>query len=222
MTLKHDAVKERLIATTLDFMEKGGLEGVQARLVAKAVGISVGTIYNLFGSVDRLVLAANLRIYDHLNTLGETRMAEIDAALEKKIAAGTLADTPRNRTLERLLGLGATYIDFVAANSKRWAALLAYNRSRGEAISEDTLGHLNKLIDIVGSVVEDVPAWRTTKQRRLAGRALWSAVHGIVTTNYTGHGTAARQRTMDLITILLTTLVDGMYAEHRGAAVGGR
>src|SRR5688572_1620538 len=178
MTLKHDDVRERLIAKTLDLMEKGGLEGVQARIVAKAVGISVGTIYNLFGSVDRLVLAANLRIYEGLNALGEARMAEIDAALEKKIAAGTVADTPRNRTLERLLGLAATYIDFVSTNSRRWAALLAYNRSRGEATSEDTLGHLNKLIDIVGAVVADVPSWRTTRERRLAGRALWSAVHG--------------------------------------------
>ena len=211
MTLKHDDVRERLIGTTLEFMERGGLEGVQARLVAKAVGISVGTIYNLFGSIDRLVLAANVRIYEHLNALGEARMAEIDAALERKIAAGAISDTPRNRTLERLLGLGATYIDFVAANSKRWAALLAYNRSRGEAISEDTLGHLNKLMDIVGAVIADVPAWRTTRDRRVAARALWSAVHGIVTTNYTGHGTAARERTMELITVLLTTMVDGMY-----------
>lgn len=212
MTLEHEAVRERLIRTTLDLMEKGGLEGVQARLVAKAVGISVGTIYNLFGSVDRLVLAANLRIYEGLNALGEARMAEIDAALEQRIAAGTIADTPRTRTLERLLGLAATYIDFVSANSRRWSALLAYNRSRGEAISEDTLGHLNKLIDIVGAVVADVPAWRTTRDRRLAARALWSSVHGIVTTNYSGHGTAARERTMELITILLTTLVEGMYA----------
>src|SRR5262245_32672062 len=134
MTLKHDAVRERLIAETLDLMEKAGLEGVQARVVAKAVGISVGTIYNLFGRFDRLVLAANLRIYERLNALGEARMAEIDAALEAKIASGALADTPRNRTLERLLGLGETYIEFVAQNAKRWAALLAYNRSRGAAI----------------------------------------------------------------------------------------
>ena len=218
MTLEHDAVRERLIKTTLDLMETHGLEGVQARVVAKAVGISVGTIYNLFGSVDRLVLAANLRIYEGLNALGEARMAEIDAALDKKIAAGTLVDTPRNRTLERLLGLASTYIDFVSANARRWAALLAYNRSRGEAITEDTLGHLNKLIDIVGGVVADVPAWRTTRDRRLAGRALWSAVHGIVTTNYTGHGAAARQRTMELLTILLTTVVDGMYAGQGTAA----
>lgn len=212
MTLKHDDVRERLIGTTLEFMEREGLEGVQARLVAKAVGISVGTIYNLFGSIDRLVLAANVRIYEHLNTLGEARMTEIDATLEKKIAAGTIANTPRNRTLERLLGLGATYIDFVAANSKRWAALLAYNRSRGEAISEDTLGHLNKLMDIVGAVIADVPIWTSVRDRRIAARALWSAVHGIVTTNYAGHGTAARERTMELITVLLTTMVDGMYA----------
>ena len=77
MTLEHGAVRETLIKTTLDLMEKGGLEAVKARMVAKAVGVSVGTVYNLFGSVDRLVLAANLRIYQRLNDLGRTAMADI-------------------------------------------------------------------------------------------------------------------------------------------------
>src|ERR1700741_1829578 len=117
MTLEHTQVRETLIKTTLDLMEKGGLEGVQARLVAKAVGISVGTIYNLFGSVDRLVLAAKLRIYEHLNRLGETSMAEIETRIQHRIKTGKLADTARNRTLERLLGLSQVYIDFVASNS---------------------------------------------------------------------------------------------------------
>jgi AcrR family transcriptional regulator len=213
MTLEHAEVRETLIKTTLDLMEKGGLEAVKARLVAKAVGISVGTVYNLFGSVDRLVLAANLRIYEHLNTLGEASMAEIEERLRLKIATGKLADTPRDRTLERLLGLSQVYIDFVAANAARWTALLAYNRTRGGNISEDTLIHLNALMDIIGGVLREVPQWKTTKKRRLGARALWSAVHGIVTTNYFGgdRGTA-RERTMELITMLLTPTVDGLFA----------
>ena len=59
MTLKHDAVRDDLIRSTLSLMEQGGLEAVKARAVADAVGVSVGTVYNLFGNVDQLILTAN-------------------------------------------------------------------------------------------------------------------------------------------------------------------
>ena len=213
MTLEHSAVRENLIKTTLKLMEKGGLEAVKARLVANTVGVSVGTIYNLFGSVDRLVLAANARVYESLNEHGKASMALIEERIEREVAAGTLEDTPRNRTLVRLLGLSQTYIDFVAANANRWAALLAYNRAAGAAASDDTLMHLNALLDILGDALKPVPIWRSNRERRLAARALWSAVHGVVTMNFFGGDRAtARERTMELLTLLLTPMVDGMFA----------
>ncbi len=212
MTLEHGAVRERLVATTRKLMDKYGLEGVKARAVAEQAGVSVGTIYNLFGSFDRLILAANLKIYDDLRLLGAQRMVEIEALIGERIAGG-MADTPRNRMLQRLSGLADTYVDFVDANANSWSALLAFNRTRGDGGGEDNLEQLNGLIDIVGEVLAAAPAWQAPRERRLAGRALWSAVHGIVTTNFFGGDEAtARERTTTLLRLLLTTFVDGVFA----------
>ena len=70
MTLEHTAVREALIKSTLSLMQEGGLAAVKARAVADQAGVSVGTVYNLFGNVDQLMLAANLRIYDDLGAIG--------------------------------------------------------------------------------------------------------------------------------------------------------
>lgn len=217
MTLEHATVRETLVKTTLKLMEKGGLEGVKAREVARLSGVSVGTIYNLFGNFDVLILAANGKIYDDLGTLGQRRMAEIDAGIRARIASGKLADTPRNAMLERLLGLGDVYVDFVEGNASRWAALLAFNRTRGLNAGDANQRQLTTLIDIVGDVLADAPAWRTPAKRRLAARALWSAVHGIVTTNFFGGEEAtARERTQALLKLLLTAVVDGAFVVEAG------
>ncbi len=213
MTLEHRSVRENLIKTTLKLMEKGGLENVKARAVAELTGVSVGTIYNLFGNFDRLILSANSTIYAELAALGRERMARLEADIARRIASGKLADTAHDRMLERLLGLGEVYVEFVSAHAARWSALLAFNRTRGVRDSEENQQQLAVLIDIVGDVIGEAPAWRTAAKRRLAARALWSAVHGIVTTNYFGGDEAtARERTSGLLRILLTTIVDGAFA----------
>lgn len=214
MTLEHRSVRENLVKTTLKLMEKGGLESVKARAVAELTGVSVGTIYNLFGNFDRLILSANSTIYAELAALGRERMASIEAGIARRVASGKLPDTPQARMLERLLGLGEVYVDFVSANAARWSALLAFNRTRGVRDSEENQQQLAGLIDIVAAVIADAPAWPTAAKRRLAARALWSAVHGIVTTNYFGGEDAtARERTSALLRLLLTTLVHGAFAE---------
>jgi AcrR family transcriptional regulator len=212
MTLEHAAVREALIKSTLALMQEGGLAAVKARTVADQAGVSVGTVYNLFGNVDQLILAANLKIYEDLGALGAKRMVAIEADLQKRIKSGKLADTARERLHARLLGLAETYVDFISANANRWSALLAFNRTRAVGESQDNLQHLNALIDILGDVLKEAPRWRTPAERRLAGRALWSAVHGIVVTSYFGDDKPARQRTMALLELLLATIADGAFA----------
>src|SRR3569623_1409662 len=130
--------------------------------------VLVGTVYNLFGNVDQLILAANLRIYDELGSVGAKRMVAIEADLQKRIKAGKVDDTPRERLYARLLGLAETYVEFVSANANRWSALLAFNRTRAVGESEDNLQHLNALIDVLGDVLKESPRWATATERRLA------------------------------------------------------
>jgi AcrR family transcriptional regulator len=212
MTLEHGAVRDALITETLKLMEKGGLDTVKARVVAQLGGVSVGTIYNLFGNFDGLILAANRKIYEELGALGVGRTMAVEAEIRRKIAAGELPDTARARTMARLRGLAEAYVDFVAANANRWSALLAFNRTRAMRGNAENLEQLNSLIDLVGNVLGEVPRWRTAEERRYAARMLWSAVHGIVTMNFFGGDEAtARARTSTLLEYLLTTLVEGMF-----------
>jgi AcrR family transcriptional regulator len=66
-------------------MGEVGFARFSAREVAKRVGYSIGTIYNVFGSYDRLVLAINTRTFvawaehlrDRLDNAGEDRIAAL-------------------------------------------------------------------------------------------------------------------------------------------------
>ncbi len=208
MTLEHSAVRETLIKTTLKLMEKGGLETVRARKVAELSDVSVGTIYNLFGNFDGLILAASVKVYGQLQAVGLAAAKRIEAELESKALRSA-----RERVLYRLAGLADTYVDFVADNSNRWNALLAFNRSRGLSGTADNLQHLADLMDIIVRMLDEVPVWTTQPERRVAARALWSAVHGVVITNFSAsEEEAARARTSALLNVLLTVITDGMFA----------
>jgi AcrR family transcriptional regulator len=212
MTLEHPAVRETLIKTTLKLME-GGLETVKARQVAELSNVSVGTVYNLFGNFDGLILAAIGRVYDDLKRAGLAAAKRIEADIASRKMA-----TPKARVLYRLSALADTYVDFVAANANRWNALLSFNRSRGLSGTEDNLQQLGDLMDIIGGMLDEAPLWKVKSERRLAARALWSAVHGVVITNFSaGEEAAARARTSQLLNVLLGVIVEGMFAKQAKA-----
>jgi AcrR family transcriptional regulator len=209
MTLEHPAVRETLIKTTLKLMEKGGLETVKARKVAELSEVSVGTIYNLFGNFDGLILAASIKVYAQLQAVGLAAAQRI----EKDLADKGLRSA-RERVLYRLSALADTYVDFVAENANRWNALLAFNRTRGLSGTSDNLQNLTDLMDIIVRMLDEVPVWKTPAERRIAARALWSAVHGVVITNFSvSEQAAARARTSALLNVLLSVITDGMFAK---------
>lgn len=59
----RDELEALIVETGHALMAEVGFARFSAREVAKRVGYSVGTVYNLFGSYDRLVLAINTRTF---------------------------------------------------------------------------------------------------------------------------------------------------------------
>lgn len=214
MTLEHDAVRETLIEATLALMDQGGLEAVKARPLAQAVGVSVGTIYNLFGSVDGLVMAANMQVYADLGAIVRDRIAMRGQEETAHIAQDTPVAGAPDRVRERLLELAGLYIDFVAANSRRWAAVIAFDRQGSStATPEGYETQLETLIGLVAAGLGDLPACHDTERAQTLARALWSSVYGIVSIAFfSGEHATARQRTWDQIVMLVTAVVAGLAA----------
>jgi AcrR family transcriptional regulator len=139
-------------------LEETGLARFSAREVAKRVGYSIGTVYNVFGSYDGLMLAINAR------TL--TLWAE---ALRKRLAeAGE----------DRIAALVRGYFEFASDNPRSWMAIYEHHMAdRGAAPEwyQAVAGELMRVV--IEEIAAALPATDPAKVIPLA-RSLVATVHG--------------------------------------------
>lgn len=206
MTLEHDAVRERLLADCRRAVAEGGLASVRARDLAARAGVSVGTIYNLFGNLDGLLQAVGSRILADFEAIAARRIEEG----MRRLDAETFA-TQEAELTARLLVLADTYLDYLDRHETEWTAMMNFNRQRQEGRADDWyLAQQQTLFDWIGGLVGRMAVGSTAQMRQLAARALWSSVHGIVSLNYLGQrSAAARLHSWRQIELLVTCFVRG-------------
>jgi AcrR family transcriptional regulator len=139
-----------------------GLPAVQARRLAAEGGCSVGTLYNIFGDRDGLILAINRETMTALSVpLDAARKASATAPLEARLKA-----------------LATAYMTFALENRNRWLAVFEFRLPDDAALPADFVAErarlLGLLVETIGSDVPDVA------QRQTAARALFGAAHGIL------------------------------------------
>ena len=139
-------------------MAETGFAAFSAREVAKRIGYSVGTIYNVFGSYDRLVLAINTRTF------------------------GQWADHLRSRLQEaggdRIAKLVEGYFSFARANPNLWMAIYDHRLPPGMDVPETDAEARAELTEIVvREVSARLPVAAQQAAPRLA-RSLIATVHG--------------------------------------------
>ncbi len=139
-----------------------GLAAVQARRVAQEAGCAVGTLYNVFGGLDFLIIEANACTLD---ALGD----DLARANETTIAASMR---------DRLMALALAYLDFASMRDKAWRAVFEHQMSPGAEVPSWYRDRQGKLFGLVETVLEDAVANPTLRASN--ARALFSAVHGIV------------------------------------------
>lgn len=139
-------------------MAEQGFAGFSAREVAKRIGYSIGTIYNVFGSYDRLILAINTETFrvwaDHLR-----------ARLEE---AGT----------DRIRALVEGYFSFARENTNLWMAIYDHRLPPGTMLPDEFQRDRGPLAEIVvREVAAALPEAIRDRAPRLA-RSLIATVHG--------------------------------------------
>lgn len=139
-------------------MEEVGFAHFSAREVAKRIGYSIGTIYNVFGSYDALVLAINGR------TLALWR-----AHLERR-----LAQAQDDRLAEAI----EAYFEFAGKHRHAWAAIYDFRLPEDMSPPEAYQAQVRAIFDIVVAEVRAaLPAKRSAEAEALT-RSLLATVHG--------------------------------------------
>jgi AcrR family transcriptional regulator len=147
-----------IIAEGHKHMAEVGFSRFSAREVAKRIGYSIGTIYNVFGTHDRLVMAINTRTFG-------LWAAHLRALLER-------AETDRIRVLVE------AYFSFARENRNVWMAIYDHRLPADVVIPEDEAAARSLLTEIVlREVMATLPEHATASAPRLA-RSLIATVHG--------------------------------------------
>ncbi|NWE53761.1 TetR/AcrR family transcriptional regulator [Brevundimonas sp. P7753] len=139
-------------------MAEVGFARFSAREVAKRIGYSIGTLYNVFGTLDQLLIAINTRTF-------QLWAEEVRAALEK---SGP----------DRIRCLVEAYFGFARANRHSWTAIYDHHLPPDVVLSDEQnqrRGGLTQII--VDEVVAVLPSRVQADAPRLA-RSLIAVVHG--------------------------------------------
>ena len=196
MARRNDHTRETLREMALDaawrIVDSQGAPALTARAVAAEIGYSPGTLYNLFGNLDDLIVQLNGRVLD---------------ALHARISTAPRGADP----VEDLLALARAYTDFTTAHRALWDALFEYRLPEDRGLPDWYLKKIDSLLAVVEEgLARALPEAGPAALRR-AARVLWCSVHGICSLALTGKlGLVASESVPVMVESLVRNYLDGL------------
>lgn len=160
MAPKNKFTKEEMVEAAMRVVRSKGIEGLTAKTMAEALGVSTQPVFTAFGAMDgvrQAVYAAAVRIYDRY----------ADAGLHEKIP---------------FLGVGMQYIRFAREEPELYRFLFLTRSQDQEYSAMQSMRHLQELVrptltDVYHMTVEEADCYF---------RDLWFVVHSLSTLIVTG------------------------------------
>jgi AcrR family transcriptional regulator len=200
-------LRELVLDAAQEIVEAQGLAGLSAREIARRIGYSPGTIYNIFANLDDVVLNVEARLLDALDRrLGEAQHAS-DAGTD-------------GRGSERLIRLARAYLTLAQEKPRLWNLLFEHHMPPGAELPPWYRQKLEGLMARVERALAPYFAPGSETERQRAARALWAAVHGITSLSTADKLSVVTTETAErLIDDLVATYLAGLAG--RSQAGGG-
>ena len=199
-------IRALILDAAQEIIEAQGLAGLSAREIARRIGYSPGTIYNMFDNLDDVVLNVEARVLDAL----ERRLSEVEPSGDG--AGGG----------DRLIRIAHAYLAFTQERPLLWNLLFEHHMPRG---AELPAWYRQKLDGLTGQIERALaphfPPGSDDDLRRGA-RALWAGVHGITSLSTTDKLSVVTTETAGrLLDDLIGTYLAGLARQQEmGAGTG--
>lgn len=167
----HEELETLILEASKDIIAKKGTSELTARKLATTIGYTPGTIYNVFGNMDNVLIRINADTMDRLRqALSNPNLYKSSHSLEKSLNA-----------------LAEAYANYIALNRPFWLMLFEQNPPQSRQNSD---WYLSKIEDLFKPLETLLTTYLTgAKKRNIAiiARTLWASVHGIYMLQETGH-----------------------------------
>jgi len=185
-------LRELILDAAQDIIEAQGIAGLSAREIARRIGYSPGTIYNMFENLDDVVLHIEARVLD---------------ALDQRLA-NLLHDGDASTRVTRL---ALAYLAFTHEKPKLWNLLFEHHMPAGTALPSWYQQKLETLMSRVETALAPEFGPGQDSERERAARVLWAGVHGITSLSTADKLSVVTTETANrLIEDLVATYLSGL------------
>jgi AcrR family transcriptional regulator len=197
---RPEELRELILRAAQEIIEEEGLAGLSARTVAKRIGYSPGTLYNVFENLDDLVLHVEARLLDAL----ALRLQEVERG-----------GTPK----ETLRRLARAYLAFTHQNPRLWNLLFEHHMPKSAIIPAWYQSKLEGLLVRVEDAMRPLLADADPAAVKRAARVLWAGVHGITSLSTADKlSTVTADSTGQLVDDLVSTYLSGLARPQHALA----
>lgn len=154
-----EEIREMVIHAGLQLIKTSGFTAFSTRQVAKEIGYTVGTLYNVFESYDDIVL--------HINAC---TLEEMKGYIEKNL-------NPKLKNTKAIKQLAKLYIEFAHKNHNSWSALFEYNIPSELDLPEWYNQKIEGLFSIFENLLSEFISKRSEALKH--AKVIWASIHGI-------------------------------------------
>lgn len=162
---RHATLKAGVLDLALSVLVAEGHEALKARDLAEKVGCSIGTFYEIFKDMDEVAMA-----------LKSIALRDLDASLSEAVAK---VPDGASAASARLQALALAYVTFARDRPNFWGMLFRH-RIAASSLPDWYVLRLEAIFGHIDQPLAEIAPDADAAMRRDFGKALFSAVHGIV------------------------------------------
>lgn len=190
-----EELRQRILEAAQGIIERDGLVGLSAREIARAIGYSPGTLYNIFENLDDLLL-----------TLQTHMLAELVEVMKAVPEGKTPQDT--------IDAMARTYLDFALQNKLMWNLLFTHSMPTQMRAPTALVDNVNMVSALVEKPIRQMIGSASKQESDLAARALWAGVHGVTAIAVTEKGPTLNPATaLVFVEHLVSTYTRGLTSK---------
>ena len=189
-----EELRHLILGAARGIVEREGLVGLSAREVARLIGYSAGTLYNIFENLDDVLL-----------TLQSQMLGDV---VERMKSAPRDHDPKRNFD-----SLVRCYVNFALENRKLWNLLFAHPLPPGTTVPPAFEEYAKTILAMVAEALTPLTPSQTPEAGAKAASTLWGGVHGTVAIAVTSKAPTLNVTTVQAsVADLTSTFIKGLKA----------
>lgn len=181
-----EELRQLILDASKSIVERNGIAGLSAREIARLIGYSPGTLYNIFENLDDVLLTLQLQLAER--TVEHLKAVPLSGDGTKDIAALTTA-----------------YVSFALDNRRLWNLLFAHSLPAGINPPPGLQDQFNSIVQTVKTALAPSAPHLSDEQLEISARTLWAGVYGITALAVTDKGRNMTTATVQLFANHLTS-----------------